>query len=206
MSTKKTTTGRLLRLIGLPALFIHIAAGQNLYCAFEVKVSTPSGTPVAGAHVAILRGDKSTFSETTTAANGVARLCDAPLETVNIVAGFDVCGSVFIRALKPKWPETLRVYVTYLDYPCHHFIPPPDCQVLLRIQDEAGRPVARARFNGKRATSSGSDESDVLGRLFRSLKWRERLEGVVFKEGSSPVNISVECEVDTELKVVLHKR
>lgn len=206
MSIKKAIIGRLFGLIVLSALFSHIALGQSLYCAFEVKVSTPSGDPVVGAHVAILRGDKSTFSETMTAANGVARLCDAPMETVNIVAGFDVCGSVFIRALKPKWPETLRVYVTYLDYPCSHFIPPPMCQVLLRIQDEAGHPVAGARFNGKRATSSGSDESDVLGRLFRSLKWREKLEGVVFKQGSAPTSISVDCESDTELKVVLHKR
>ncbi|MDP8981994.1 MAG: carboxypeptidase-like regulatory domain-containing protein [Acidobacteriota bacterium] len=186
--------------------FISLARAQSLYCALEVKVSTPSGSPVAGAHVAMLRGDKSTFSETTTAANGVARLCDAPMETVNIVAGFDVCGSVLIRALNPKWPETLRAYVTYLDYPCSHFVPPPICQVLLRIQDEAGHPVAGARFNGKPATSSGSDESDVLGRLFSSLKWRKKLEGVVSKEGSAPAHISVVCDSDVELKVVLHKR
>jgi hypothetical protein len=197
---------RLLILTVFSTLFISHAAAQDTYCAFEVKVSTPSGAPVVGAHVAMLRGDMSTFSETTTAANGVARLCDAPMEAVNIVTGFDVCGSVFIRALKPKWPETLRVYVTYLDYPCSHFIPPPICQVLLRIQDEAGHPVAGARFNGKSATSSGSAESDVLGRLFRSLKRSQKLEGVVFKEGSEPVNISVKCDDDLELKVVLHKR
>ncbi|MDP8981993.1 MAG: hypothetical protein M3O35_15535 [Acidobacteriota bacterium] len=110
------------------------------------------------------------------------------------------------RILGTTWPDTQRIFVTYVKTFCGFVRFKPDCQVLLRIQDEAGRAVAGARFDGKSSTSSGFDVSDVFGRLFRSLKTRDKLVGVVTKAGSQSVRISVECTDDVELKVVLNKR
>jgi hypothetical protein len=187
-------------------LFISLAAAQDTWCAFEVKVSTPSGSPVAEVPVALIRERKTTFSQTTTDANGMARLCDAPLENVDIFVGFDRCNSVLVGSLAPTWPDTQRIFVTYVKTFCGFVTLKPDCQVLLRIQDEEGRAVAGARFDGKSSSSSGFDVSDVFGRLYRSLKTRDKLVGIVTRAGSQPARISVKCEDDTELKVVLHKR
>jgi len=193
-------------LMGFPGLFISPAEGETTYCAFEVKVSAPSGVPIDKVPVVMIRGDRTTFFETATTANGVARICDAPLESVDIVVGFDVCGSVLIRDLKPSWPKTQRVFVTYVRTFCDHFGIAPGCQVLLRVQDGEGRPVAGARFDGEPSGTPGSHVSDALGRLFRSLKRREKLEGVVVREGSEPARISVQCLDDVELKVILRKQ
>jgi len=44
---------------------------------------------------------------------------------------------------------------------------PDHCQVLLRIRDEAGRPLAGAHFDPVR---SDREASDAFGRIFRSIK------------------------------------
>ena len=62
------------------------------------------------------------------------------------------------------------------------------------------------RFEGKPSMRSGSDVSDIYGRIFRSMKRGEKLQGVVIKDGREPARISQECEDDVELKVVLRKR
>ncbi len=95
---------RLLILTVFSTLFISLAAAQDTWCAFEVKVSTPSGSPVPEVPVALIRGRKTTFSQTTTDANGVARLCDAPLENVDINVGFDMCNAVLVGYLAPRGP------------------------------------------------------------------------------------------------------
>jgi len=156
--------------------------------------------------VALIRNDKTTFSESATDAKGVARICDAPLEYLDVVVGRDICGSILVRHLKPTWPETRRLYVTYVDAPCDHFVVAPNCRVLLRIQDSSGRPVVGARFEETPPNRSGTDVSDVFGRLFRSLKRGEQLEGVVVKTGSEPARVSMRCMDDVELKVVLHSQ
>lgn len=197
---------RLFMLAGLYTLFSPLGVAQATYCAFEVRVSTPSGIPVPDVPVALIRERKTTFSQTKTNANGVARLCDAPLENVDIFVGFDMCNSVLVGYLMPRWPDTQHVFVTYVKTFCGFVSSNPDCQILLRIQDEAGRALAGARFDGKDSASSGFDVSDVFGRLFRSLKTGEKLVGIVTKAGSAPARISVQCTDDLELKVVMHKR
>jgi hypothetical protein len=153
-------TARSFMLIGFPVLFFNLAAAET-YCAFEVKVSTPGGTPAPNVTVALIRADRTTFSETTTDANGVARLCDAPLEYMDVIAGRDVCGLVMVKHVQPTWPEMRRVYVTYADAPCNHFVPAPDCRVLLRIQDEGGHAVAGARFKSKSTSVNCEDDMEV---------------------------------------------
>jgi hypothetical protein len=93
------------------ALALPSAAAVNPYCAFEVKVSSPSGSPVPGVEVALIRGGSTTFSETKTNQYGVAKLCDSPLEYVDIVVGRDICGSILVRHIKPTWPKEKSVRV-----------------------------------------------------------------------------------------------
>lgn len=171
------------------------------------KVTRPSGTPIAKVPVYLIRNQRTTLSGTTTDANGIARICDAPLKAVDIGVGFDVCGSVLVRNVKATWPEVRQVFVTYVETPCDHFLFGDRCQVLLRVQDEAGRPVVGARFDGRPSAVSGSEVSDEFGRVFRSIKRGEKVEGLVIKEGRAPARISEPCllrgEHDLELKVFL---
>jgi hypothetical protein len=188
------------------SLFACMAATQPTFCAFEVKVSTPSGTPAVNTPLALVRAHSITLSESATDMNGVARICDTPLEYVDIVVGFDMCGSVAVRDLKARWPETQRVFVTYVKTFCTHFTFSEKTEILLRIEDEHGRPVAGAQFKGKTAADSGSDISDALGRLFLFTKRGERLQGLVGKEGRLSAPISVPGTDDLELKIKLRPR
>jgi hypothetical protein len=184
------------------SLCIAFASGPASYCAFEVKVSKPSGLPLPNVPVAVIQKHESVFAQTTTDATGVARLCDAPLEVVDIHVGADICGSVLVRNLVPTWPERRLVYVTYVESPCDHFLITPRCRILLRIRDEDGRAISGALFEG--GGGDGQETSDVFGRLFRSIKRPGKLNGVVTKEGTEPARITAEC--DSELMVVLRER
>lgn len=200
------TTTRVLVVIGFLAVCVPTVVGESVYCAFEVKVTTPSGTPRPKVPVLLIR-QNTTFSETATDANGLARLCDAPLQAVDIAVGVDVCGLVMVRNLHSMWPETKRVFVTFAENPCDHFTVPEYCQVLLRIQDEEGRPVVGARLDEKPLSrNSGSNSSDDLGRLFRLVKRYDKLEGIVRGGRGQQARVSVLCKDDVELKVILHER
>jgi hypothetical protein len=190
----------------LPGVHMARAAEKSPYCAFEVVVRTPSGAAAPNVPVAVIRRHETMYSEATTDSRGVARLCDAPLEMVDIAVGLDVCGLVTVQDLQPTWPESRRVYVTLVDAPCNHFTFPTTCRVLLRIQDEEGRPVPGARFVGKTSAGSGQAVSDVLGRLYRALETGAKLKGDVSKESYEPAHISVECTSDKEMNITLRKQ
>jgi hypothetical protein len=196
-----------LAVAGLLFGIVQTATAESTYCAFEIKVTAKSGVPRSKVPVILVRGHNSTLLETLTDANGVAKLCDAPLgEAVDIAVGSDVCGLVTVRNLHPLWPETKRVFVTFEDNPCNHFVAAEYCQVLLRVQDQDGRPVAGVRFNGRLPSKgTGSDSSDELGRIFRIVKRDAKLEGVVSGERGKQAPISILVTGDVELKVVLPK-
>jgi hypothetical protein len=157
-------------------------AAETSYCAFEVKVVTASGTPRSKVPVQLIR-DKTEVFGTSTDAYGLARLCDSPLESVDIAVGFDVCGLVTVRNLYSMWPKTKQVFVIFEENPCSHFVAAPYVQVLMRIQDHQGRPVAGAQFDeDSPSMGSGSEAS-----------------------GEERAPVSVLCSDDVELKIVLHK-
>jgi hypothetical protein len=183
------------------------AAGQELYCAFQVKVTTPSGAPVARVPVAMILSNRTTRAETTTNSTGIARLCDAPIEAVDIVVGVDLCGSVLVRQVKAEWPSTREVFVTYVTTFCDHVGVAGDCQVVARIYDEGAHPLAGAKFAPRGSPPKAeSGASDSLGRLFLSVKRAEKVEGTILKEGYGPVDFSSVCTDDIEPKIVLRKR
>ena len=207
VAVRRTTKNGILVLIGVSGLTIAHASAPATYCAFEVRVTTPSGAPRPNVLVGMLRKGRehdSVYYQATTDAAGLARLCDAPLEVVDIYVGNDVCGSVLVKNLPPTWPDLRHVYITYAEAPCGHFVFPRHCRILLRIQDESGRALSGARLEDR--AGGESETSDVYGRLFRLLKGPGKLEGVVAKEGSEPALVSLEYSDDTELKVVLRTR
>jgi hypothetical protein len=198
--------GLVLLLFGLPALPTALAAEDATYCAFEVVVRKPSGAAAPNVPVTLVQRHEEMYSQANTDARGVARLCDAPLEAVDIAVGSDVCGLVEVHNLQPTWPEIRRVYVTLVDAPCDHFGFPTTCRVLLRIRDEEGKPVRGARFVAKTPEGAGQSVSDVFGRVYRSLATQGKLEGEVTKQSYEPAHIAVECTSDKEMNITLCKR
>jgi hypothetical protein len=182
------------------------ANSQVVYCAFEVTIKNPTGHPVAKIPVALVGQAKTTFSQAISDVNGVARLCDAPMEPVDIVVGLDICGSVMIRSLKPTWPSTQHLSATYSPRTCEFVSFREDCLVLLRIVDEEGRSVPGAEFATAPAATSGGKGSDAYGRLFRIVKKGQTLKGFVFKEGFASATVEKRCQDDLESKVVLHEK
>ena len=181
------------------------AMGAPSYCAFDMKVSKPSGAPFANVPGGMVEKGIQ-VATVVTDANGKASFCDAPLHAVDIVIGTQDCGVVLVRGVKPTWPVTREIFVTYDRAHCGELVFPDHCQVLLRIKDEEGRPLAGTEFGSGR---SERDVSDVFGRIFRSIRSGEKLEGVLRKEGREPVHISERCvqedERDVERDVVLRK-
>ncbi|HSR07933.1 MAG TPA: hypothetical protein VLM42_12335 [Bryobacteraceae bacterium] len=166
----------------------------------------PSNRPAAKVPVGIAR-QRDTYAQTFTDANGVARICDAPIDPVDVFIGHDACGLVVIKGVKPLWIETKKLFVTYASSTCGDFTTfPKNCHTILRIKDQSGHPIAGAHIGDKEPTLS-----DSLGRIFRTIEEQQTLEGNVTKSGYLPTPISQKCslrelDADRELVVVLRKR
>lgn len=180
--------------------------GEPAYCAFEVKVSAPSGRPMRNVPVVLLRVQKDVVFETVTDGNGIAKICDVPLAFLDVVVGRDVCGAVHIRRLKFEWPVTKKVFVTFADSPCDHLGAYPERQVLLRVLDEQGHPVVGARLDLTNIRGRGTVRSDAFGRIFRIHKVGESIEGVIVKDKMEPEKVSVEAVDDVDLLIVLRRK
>jgi hypothetical protein len=188
-----------------------LLAADTAYCAFEVQVIKPSGGPASKVAVGIVEGGRE-LTETLTDARGRARFCDAPLRPVDVFVGFASCGLVTAKQVRPLWLRTRRVLIIYDGSYCKEFGPfPTRCRILLRINDDSGRPLAGARFTEATPRNDQvSAPSDIFGRLFRVVEAEGMLEGSVTKEGYGSAPVSQTCllreeEADREVKVVLHK-
>lgn len=176
------------------------------FCAFEVSVITPTGSPAAGLSVSMIRVDnKKTFASVITGPTGIVKLCDAPVVPVSLMVSSRQCGSVAIEPITPDWPRTQRLVVIHNPIKCQEFNPTPNCQALLRIYDESGRPLQGARFETKFPMGPSSPVSDSLGRLFLSVRRMEVLEGSIVKDGFRPMSFSEECRDDIESKIQMRR-
>ena len=110
--------------------------------------------------------------------------------------------------MRPIWPATRDIFVTYDEPHCHEFALADHCQILLRVRDENGKPVTGARLE-EHLARSGPDASDDFGRLFRSLKKGERIQGTLVKQGWEPALVSEICgpngDEEVEKTIVLRK-
>lgn len=147
---------RIVERCGAPELLLlgaiilpHVLQAQPTpFCAFEMRVKTPDGRPFPEVPVIMVSGHTTTFAETATDAGGGAMLCDAPSEAVDLVVGFDICGSVTVKSLRPTWPSTQVVSVTYAKRFCDDFAVASSCRIQIRIEGERARPISGARFGG----------------------------------------------------------
>ena len=202
-------TARLITVLSLLALCASGAEGGT-YCAFEVHVSKPSGAPFAGVPVVLVSKGSEISKETRTDLQGNVKLCDAPLDPVDVVIGFDSCGSVTIRKVQPDWLETKQVWATYERSYCPELILPRACHVVVRVKDGDGKPVAGARlaeltgYTGRHAYLS-----DNFGRIFLLVPQGEVVRGWVAKKDEGRVPVSTLCNLDSEpnvdISVALHR-
>ena len=162
------------------------------YCAYEVTVSKPDGAPAANVPVAIVREGRQ-LRETRTDGRGVARLCDAPLTSVDVVVGVDLCGSVLVRQILPMWPDMRRVFVTYERETCREGQFSDHCLALVRVTAEDGSPVSGALLGSDGAGASASVQTDAFGRLFIRVGRGETFTGNITKEGRKATRISERC-------------
>jgi hypothetical protein len=185
--------------IGIGLFLATAANGAAQYCAFDVRVSSPAGTPLDGIPVAVIQQNGKEFgSEVRTDTLGLAKLCDSPMGRVSIIVGLDICGLVTIRNISPSWPDTKQLRVTYKPEHCNHFGPAaPSCTILLRILDNDARPIPDAMWKpeGKSGRSTSSDE---FGRIFQSVDVGRVLLGILTGHGFAPINVSVPCVADGE--------
>lgn len=198
--------GSLHRLVAVTALlviFAPFALCESTYCAFEIRVTDPSGTALDKVPVYLVKNRDTTLASTTTDQRGVATFCDAPLGLLDIGVGFDSCGSAWVREVQAAWPETRSVFFTYTKTYCDHFAFGNHCLAVFRIRDETGHPVAGAQFKGG---GTGTVISDAFGRTFRSTQRRGKLAGTITKPGYGPASVSETCVDDAEVPVVLHKQ
>jgi hypothetical protein len=149
---------------------LSAAQDQAGYCAFEVAVSSPTGAPVAGIGVALVRRNGQTFSTVVSNERGIARVCDAPEGLVDIEVGGHVCGAVAVRYLKPYWMKTRRVSVMYKNCSGEEFVPIGGCLLTIRTLDEQGAPLSGVLFDDPDKRSKLREQtwiSDQFGRIFR---------------------------------------
>ena len=167
------------------------------YCAFEITVRSPDGSPVGLVPVfAAQRGSQ--FARTSTDAAGIARICDVPGEQIDIEVGPPRhCGTVHVRDLIPDWLETFHVLVTYRTCGRPEFIPPTGCLITLRVKDSQSRPVLGAVLDAPSASPSvfrQTQVSDEYGRIFRYVKEGETVDARLTKEGYVPVDFTYACK------------
>lgn len=174
------------------------------YCAFEVVIRSPNGTPISQVPIEMVEHHRSTYSDTRTNKDGIALLCDSPVGSVDIVAGFDICGSVMIRNVQPDWPRTVRLHLTYVPMECDHFATSPQVRVVLRITAEDGRPLAGARFSGRLGGKIPAI-SDSFGRIMGSIRRGSKVEGTIQLDGHKSASVSEVGVDDVELKLLLLK-
>ena len=192
--------------LGSFAVLASMASGAP-YCAYEVKVKKPSGRPFANTPVGVVDQGVQ-ISTAVTDATGVARLCDAPMHRVDIVVGAIGAGLILVKGVKPTWPELRRIVVIRDDRHWDEFTFPDECQVLLRVEDKSGAPIAGAQLDDQSWSGRAPNvASDSFGRLFRKLKSGEALDGLIRSQGRIPGHVSAKCipgsEGEVELKVVL---
>ena len=182
---------------------------QAEYCAFEVLVKSRTGTPVANADVEEVREDGTTFASAITDNNGIARLCDAPAQLVRIQVGGNRCGAVTVGSLKRYWMRTRSIHVVYQNCAGEEWAAPGKCLLTIRVLDRNGKALEGVRLHTKGLPpgQTGAADSDEYGRIFRSVRYGDKLTGQLEKKGYLPQDISSECRSgdawDKELRVVM---
>jgi hypothetical protein len=184
------------------------AVAETPYCGVKVLVSDASRLPVHDASVVLLTNDGVALEQTATDERGVASFCDVPLSGANVAVALAGCSTILVRDVRPDWPRTREVAVTYTPDLCTAWTVRllARCLLLIRVRDPSGSPVI-----GAQVTLDGSADprrlvTDSLGRAFTKLLRGSPTEGTVSADGRLPAKVSGECPIvngDVEAVVTL---
>lgn len=167
------------------------------YCAFEVVVRSPAGSPIMQQAVEGLDENGKVFGIALTDDRGAARLCDAPPRLIQIRVGGNLCGAVTVRYLTRYWQRTRHVFVTYENCAGEEWAIPFNCRLTIRVKDENanGSALEGVRLHGLGDSSAAPSprESDRYGRIFHSVKFGPTYSGWLEKDGYFPLSIAEGC-------------
>lgn len=172
--------------------FFSVVATAQSYCALEVEVRSPQGRAIPRVGVAITRDQRTAVKETETSESGIARFCDMPFGPMDVVVGNAGCGQVGIRRVETRWPRTTKVLAVYDDSYCVSGLSATTCQIQIRLQDEAGKPLPHVRFKTP-ATVGGALQSDGYGRIFLVTQPGQTLAGLLELPGWEAVPVTYRC-------------
>ncbi len=208
---------QMVRILALSVLVLapltSAAQDQSNYCAFEIAVSSPAGSPIAGVGVSLQRRGGQVYSTTTTSERGIASICDAPDGLVDIEVGGHLCGAVAVRYLKQYWMKTRRVSITYENCSGEEWVPLGGCLRTIRVVDEHGALLKGVLFDQPDKRSRSREQtwvSDQFGRIFRFVNYGETLTGSLEKAGYVSKSVTDECNraepSEKELLITLNRR
>lgn len=156
-------------LTGLPWLFVLGCAAEEsqTYCAIEVYVTLPEGTPI---NLPLeLRDQGGGVVERVTPTEGRARFCDIGFGPHTIeIGGERECDHVSIGNVFDTWPvpRTIRA-IFNPSCGAESLVRPSGCFVALRVKDIHGGPLHSVSVTGYAQQLL----SDVYGRIYFVLKW-----------------------------------
>jgi hypothetical protein len=195
-------------LLGLPQW--SAAQDPGAYCAFQIHVGSPTGSPVRDAPVSAADQNGFTVGTATSDENGDAAICDVPIGLIDIHVGDNRCGAVTVHYLKPDWLRPRRVWVTYQNCGGAEHTPPNGCSLTIRVRDSLGNPLTGVQFEGSDGLGpmEQTGKSDQYGRIFRAIRFGESLAGALAKPGYATSEIVEPCEppYQKERIVILNKR
>ena len=194
--TYRPKTPILTALLLLTPFASSAAQSSDEYCAFQIYVNTPASKPSANTPVAGLDQNGAVFATAVTNAQGIARVCDAPKDLVDIQIGGSLCGAVTVRYLKPYWMKTRQVFVTYQNCAGEEWAVPGGCLVTIRVRDAKGNPLPGAFLEkaiDQPAAREQTNHSDQFGRIFRFVEYGSTLEATVVKEGYVAKALKEQC-------------
>jgi hypothetical protein len=203
--------GLALRVLLIWAAHSVMAAATPEYCAYEIRVRSPEGKPLAGVIAGIAQKEHSII-ELRTDQTGTARICDAPQTRVDVIAGMDWCGLVVVKKVRPDWLHTRTINIIYAPEDCGGFTySPTECHMLVSLQNQRGEPVSGVKFEGSGPVrGSGPMISDSFGRIFVVLPDKRTLKGRFNRIGFGSAEVSHRCAVfndnSPEVRLTLPKK
>ena len=180
---------------------LHGQAKTDLYCSYEVIVTTPSGDPAQDVVVSASLSDGTLVARVATNVDGIARICDAPTDwAANIQVGQGGC-AVTVMTVSPLWLKTRRVRVI------HEACGPQElgfsfaCYFVLRIRDDAGKPISGVRMTEGSEGPRGREPavSDQFGRIFRAVRYRESFHGTLERSAFDSTHVNLTCDAKTPM-------
>lgn len=175
---------------------------KDLTCSYEILVTTPVRAPAWNIPVSASTKEGTGAGRTTTDIHGLARICDAPIDTpVDIRIGDGGC-AVTVANVYPLWLETRHVEVIYEPCSSEELFFSQSCFFVLRIRDEGGAPLSGVLIKPDAVGTENRENflSDQYGRAFRSLKWRSSFDATLEKSGFESTHFKLTCDSTSEVR------